>query len=1124
MTYAQQLASNPDSSVYVSASAGSGKTKVLTDRVLRILLSGTPPGKIMCLTFTNAAAAEMANRINKSLMQWVVASDEELYKSVADLTSSQPSPKILELARRLFVEVLDTPDGLKIQTIHSFCQNLMRRFPLEAGIPPHFQVVDPRTSLELLKEARMRLLAGNDEYDENVKNAINNIAWRLHEGSFTDLLKEITNEREKIEYLLSKHLPDQIIANIYKTLGVVQGETESGLIKAAYRDGELRDNLKNASRILLEGSKTDVERGQIIADFMAHEAPDEDAFNNYKEAFLTDKDEPRKRLITDVLGRDNPHIAEILLRQQQHVITLDDRLKSIRVANLSRDLFYISKAILTLYKKLKQAKAYLDYNDLIISSNKLLHMQDIAPWILYKLDGGIDHLLVDEAQDTSPAQWQVIEALCEEFFTGEGAATKNRTVFIVGDEKQSIFSFQGADPQVFHKMQEVFADRAANAQKGWESISLDMSFRSTDPVLQAVDAVFASPQIKSAITFKLEEIKHVAYRNQYAGRVELWDLVEKAEKTESPRWTMPISRVEPDNAKKQLAEEIATAIKDWLDNGRKLESQGRKIEPGDIMILVQKRDALVDYLVRGLKKRGVPVAGVDRMVLTDHIVIQDLIALGNFLLLPQDNLNLAALLKSPLIGLSEEQLFDLAHGREGVSLWDRIRNQESGIKNQESRFQIPDSCTYLSELLSKTDFLSPFALYSYVLEAKSGRKQFTARLGMEVNDPINEFLSLAMDYESSHPPSLQGFLHWLTLGDAEVKRDLDQGNNEVRIMTVHGSKGLQAPIVFIPDTTSLPNNKTNNIFWTTDGEPVMLWSGRSSGMNTLCRNLRDAEKNITKQEYLRLLYVAMTRAEDELYITGYKSGKGVSEECWYNVIKSGIEKIAAKEGDKLVVTSNQLINISNDNISAGASPKQTSLPEFVTTPLPPEPSPSIPLSPSQMGEDTYAVQSPLKSKSVLRGKLIHKLLEYLPDIADSEREILAKKFLDKYNKELSDIEQSEILSSVSNILKNKDIVYVFGAGSKAEVPISGVLGKYVLSGRIDRLLVTETEVLVIDYKTSRTPPKNGIIPQNYLKQMASYKIALQQIYPDKTIRCAVIWTEVPEVVMLQNDILQEFVF
>ena len=1102
MTQAQKIASNPDHSVYVGASAGSGKTKVLTDRVLRILLDGTPPGKIMCLTFTNAAAAEMANRINKNLMKWVAVPDNQLAKEIYELTAKQPDKKTLLRARKLFVEVLETPDGLKIQTIHSFCQNLMRRFPLEAEIAPHFQVIDEQTSLELLKESRMRLLSKKDEHSDVVSQAINNIAWRVNEGGFAQILHEIINEREKIEYLLSRYTPDEIIRKTYEVLNVKSNETERSVILDNYNSYNI-EKLKTYVDILSSGSANDQKAANNIKTFVhtiENDGDVEKGFENYLRAFLTAKFEPAKKLATKKIIDNYPDCHQWMLKEQSDIIPLLDKVRSVRIAQLTRDLFHISESILALYKTAKSSKAFLDYNDLIIASNNLLNKKGIAPWILYKLDGGIDHLLVDEAQDTSPQQWKVIESLCGEFFAGEGASEKNRTVFIVGDEKQSIFSFQGADPKVFNDMQSVFSERAKNANKGWQSVALDKSFRSTAAVLDCVDAIFSNENIKPSVSFMPEYIPHVAHRDKHAGLVELWPLVEKEEKQVIEPWSLPVERVDPVNTKRKLATQMARTIKGWIDSKRKIEASGKPVSPGDIMILVRRRDAFVEYLVSELKANDIAVAGVDRMVLTEHIAIMDLVAIGNFLLLPQDDLTLATVLKTPLIGMSEDELFELSYKRGKKSLWDSLRDKKGKVYE--------DAYSYLMGLLNRTDFISPFEIYSYILEAGQGRKKLASRLGEEVNDPIDEFLSLALTYERTHPPALQGFLNWLSMGKTEIKRDLEQGNDEVRIMTVHGSKGLQAPIVFLPDTTSLPNNKSGNIFWgESDNMPVMLWTGLSENINEYCNSLKSADKKKAKDEYLRLLYVALTRAEDELYIAGYQDGKKISDDCWYNVVKEGMQDVAIEEDGKLILRSKQLIEVCNDNEYVKLQGEEVSLPDFVYDDVPEEPTPSVPLTPSVIGGDVPVIDSPVAKGAMLRGKLIHKLLQYLPEINLNNRKSKAKEFLNKYKNDISGNVIEEILEAVFSVLNNDSVKHIFGEGSKAEVPIVGVVGEFVISGRIDRILVTEDEVLVVDYKTNNNVPKRkDDINEKYIKQMNAYKGALREIYPERKIKCVLIWT------------------
>ena len=1112
MTAAQKTASNPLSSVWVSASAGTGKTKVLTDRVLRLLLEGVNPSKILCLTFTNAAAAtEMSNRINEKLGQWVIMSDEELYEHIESLTSAKPSDEILQLARKLFLSVLDTPDGLKIQTIHSFCQSLMRRFPFEANIAPHFKVIEEYTSVELIKEARIRLLIEEDKQNEPTRKAIQDIAWQIHESSFTQLLKEVMDNRSKIELLFSRYDLLKIMDLTYNALGISKNDNKKSILASLYGEKddykEYKNNLKEAAKILLKSGKKDIARGELILKWLNSEI----SFDEYKKAFLTAKDEPQKSLAGKAIQEKHPSYVDLLYREQQNIIKINDKIKSVKIANLTKNLLHISESILSLYRKFKDARAYLDYSDLIIASDQLLHQSDISPWILYKLDGGIDHILLDEAQDTSPGQWRIVQAICEEIFSSNETSDRNRTVFVVGDEKQSIFSFQGADPLTFNYMHNLFASKIKNVGRNWESVSLDKSFRSTKPVLQLVDDIFSKEDLKQAITFATDPINHIAHRDKHAGKVQLWPLIEVEKSDDIQPWQLPLKMIKPNDPAKILAQKIAQTIKPWINDGRILKSKNRPVKPQDIIILVKTRGKIVDYLVSALKENNVPVAGVDRMVLTKHIAIEDLIKLGEFLLLPQDDLSLAIILKSPLIGISEDDLFELSYNRGKKSLWESLKSNE----------RFGDITTYLTNLLNKTDILSPFELYSHIIEALEGRKKIISRLGTEVNDPIDEFLSLALDYQKTHTPSLQGFLHWLASGDTEVKRDFDQANNEVRIMTVHGSKGLQAPIIFMPDTTSTSQNKSQ-LLWSDDQIPLMLWPGRSENINEFCQNIKNRVRNNEKNEYLRLLYVALTRAEDELYVAGYKKKNvsNVSDDCWYSIIKNSMESIANKiNGDILQIESSQDDVIDKDiiqtNTAEAFSKKDIKLPDFVFSDAPIEPEPVLPLTPSKLQEDKSIVSSPLSEKNILRGKIIHKLLEYLPEIEANLRTKAAEEFIGKYDKTIDKKEQKDILHSVFNVLNNEQILPIFSKNSKAEVPITGIVNNRVVSGRIDRLVIEDDYIMIVDYKTNRKPPsKKEDIDQSYIKQLDAYKAVLNDIYPNHKINCAIIWTEKPEIMFL----------
>ncbi|MEO5338808.1 MAG: UvrD-helicase domain-containing protein, partial [Magnetospirillum sp. WYHS-4] len=654
----------------------------------------------------------------------------------------------------------------------------------------------------------------------------------------------------------------------------------------AYDDAGLR----RASAALARGGKGDVERALRLQTWL--EAPPDlrpDLFGGHIQVFLTDKGEPRARLATKAVAEIDPQVPDLLQAEQARVHAVAERLKAIAVAEATAALIDLGAAILGAYREAKERRAILDYDDLILAARDLLGRDAGVTWVLFKLDGGLDHILVDEAQDTSPEQWEIVAALAGDFFAGETARPAHRTLFVVGDEKQSIYSFQGAHPEGFALWRDHFAARAKAAQERLVDVEMPESFRSTDAVLGTVDAVFSDAAARDGLLSGDKPIRHLWYRKGQAGLVELWPALVPEEVPEDDPWDAPLDQVSQDSPAARLADRIADTVKGWLDGGEMLLSKNRPVVPGDVMVLVRTRSPFVDRLVRGLKERGIPVAGTDRMVLTEQLAVMDLMALGRFVLLPQDDLNLAVVLKGPLIGLDEESLFDLAHFRKG-SLWEELKAR---------RADFPQAHGLLVDLLAQADATPPFEFFAHVLGRDGGRRRILARLGPDANDPIDEFLALALAFERDRVPSLQGFLHWLEAGRAEIKRDLEHGQGQVRVMTVHGAKGLQAPIVFLPDTCSLPaRQREARLLWHLDGpEPALLWPVRGDNETALCKNLREAARRRGDQEYRRLLYVATTRAEDRLYVCGHEGKRGRAEGCWYDLVAAVVARPENKAGE-----------------------------------------------------------------------------------------------------------------------------------------------------------------------------------------------------------------------------------
>ena len=1126
---AQMRASDPGASVWVSANAGSGKTHALTTRVARLLLAGSEPGRILCLTFTKAAAAEMSSRLYKRLGDWAMLSDEALASELTKLEGRLPSKEKLDLARRLFARAIETPGGLKIQTIHAFCERLLGRFPLEAGVPPNFEILDDRGADELMDDVRDGVLRrAGAAPDTPLGRALALVVERVDELVFGKLLKEITQRRDIFEKLLKQFGGlDGAIRAIRLALQVGDDETVDSLSAEIVSLPE--KEMLAAANLLATGSKTDMERAAALHAFLADPDSRLDHLDDYKLIFLTREDAPRKSLITKKPAESNPALAEALVREQERIIALVARLRAVGVAQATEAIFHLADAILADFERGKRFRALLDYDDLIARARKLLVESSMAAWVLYKLDGGIDHILVDEAQDTSPEQWDVISALAEEFVSGSSSRDVTRTIFAVGDEKQSIFSFQGADPARFDAMRRHFERRVKQAEMSWSAIPLVRSFRSVPEVLAAVDKVFAMAAASAGLSVSGVVDTHVAHRELDAGLVEIWDLEAPDEQDEQNVWDAPLDYLTETAPAAKLAARIAKTIRHWLDTREPLVARGRPIRPGDILILVRRRNAFVSEMVRHLKEAGIPVAGADRMVLTEQIAVMDLMAAGAFALLPEDDLNLATLLKSPLVGLTEDELFDLAWNRKG-KLWDALGAHEG----EPTRFG--EAHAVLAHIRSRADFAPPYEFYAELLGAGEGRRKLLARLGPDANDPIDEFLALALDFERRHAPTLQGFLHWIERGGAEIKRDMEQGRDEVRVMTVHGAKGLEAEIVFMPDTCALPNARHDPALLALPTEPqLLLWPVRKKDEDELSALAREAHRKAQAEEYRRLLYVAMTRARDRLYVCGYRGEAEPSPECWYNLIiaalKPEAQEIELADGHTVWRIKGEQQR-EPEVATHVATAEVSALKDWMREKAPSEPTPSRPLAPSRLPPENLSeppALSPLAgdtSARYQRGRLIHRLLQTLPGIAASERGEAARRFLANPAHAIDAEAQEEIASAVFTVLDEPAFADIFGPAGRAEVAVVGRIefaGKPTLiSGQIDRLCVSDARVTVIDYKTNR-PSAHDVaeVSPAYIAQMAAYRAVLAQVYPGREIVCALLWTDGPRLMPLPAAVLDE---
>jgi ATP-dependent helicase/nuclease subunit A len=811
---------------------------------------------------------------------------------------------------------------------------------------------------------------------------------------------------------------------------------------------------------------------------------------------------------------------------------------ALTVAEATLALARLGGDTLARYRAAKARLAVLDFDDLIAKAASLLRSSATVEWVLFKLDGGLDHILVDEAQDTSPVQWQVVRSLAAEFFAGDGARHEARTLFAVGDEKQSIYGFQGAAPTMFAEAGAAFAAAARAAGRSWRQIPLTLSFRTVEPLLGAIDQIFATPTRTPGVGGADRPVAHVAHRHGHAGLLEIWPLEKTAPAEATPAWA-PLDEASPTHPVSRLAARIADTIKRWLESGERLASEDRPVRAGDILILVRKRMPFAPAMVSALKARRIAVAGADRLILTEQIAVQDLMALGEVSLLAEDDLALAALLKSPLFDLSDEHLLSLAPGRPG-SLWQALidRGQQDAVWRS-----LADR---LLRWQDEARHLAPFDFYSAVLDRDGMRARLLARLGSEAADPLDEFLNQALAYEAAGPPSLQGFLAAMSQARPEIKRDMEQGRDEVRVMTVHGAKGLEAPIVFLPDTCSTRSGRwPGSLLAVADADaetgrlPSFLWPVRGTSALAAVEAARQAERQADKNELDRLLYVALTRARDRLYVAGFEGTREAPADCWYHLIRQGLEGrlVETPVGTQRSVwrlESAQTVAPEAMAATLSSSAGGVEAPAWMARPAPAEAAASVPLRPSQLAPlevgaagrtaprpppaRAPAVLSPqalLQEGRFLRGTLTHALLEHLPAVNRDGWPAAAAALLANRAPELEAKIRAQIIAETLAVLAHPELSALFGPDSRAEVPIVATLPRpdgagppLRLTGKIDRLVHTGRAVLIVDYKTNRPPPRRvAEVAETYLLQLAAYRLGVAAIFPGLEIRAALLWTD-----------------
>ncbi|MFT6071580.1 MAG: ATP-dependent helicase/nuclease subunit A [Alphaproteobacteria bacterium] len=1155
----QNSASDPKHSVWVSANAGAGKTHILVERIIRLLLPPyeCAPHKILCMTYTKAAATEMTERLFQRLGSWVSKSDADLSSEMTQMMGYAPSATDMITARRLFAKALETSGGLKIQTIHGFCEHILRRFPLEAGFSKDFTLL---SDIELRKFYMDGLEHLSLYALQNPTSPLNEAfsALALH-YSFQSLVDLLINSRKIYAIMKHQNKPfwDSKRLAHYLNLPI---PCDLELLYGGFFN--LIDDLKISALIsaLEDGSKTDKVRADAlrymqIKDFNNFDLWQDFFMNAKKDAMLS-----RSRFITKKIQDHYPDHADYVYALYDKFSEVLTHHNGLAIYNMTHNISLILIEVHQYVDKLKQEQSACDFDDIIIRCRDLITNPEVSEWILWKFDGGIDHIFVDEAQDTSPEQWDIVRALSQAFFKADKPQKNHCTIFAVGDEKQSIYGFQGAAPEKMSQNAQFFADAAHQSQAQWQMESLRGSFRSSPAIMQLVDSVFQNEAASGVLFGDNDKVEHYAVANKGPGYVQIMPPVIPPDHDTQNAWESPLDAPSETTAAAINAQNIALKIQELLQSPQLLPSTGRPAEPKDIMILLQSRDATMRHLMRSFKRLDIPVSGLDRINLLTEVAILDLLAVIDFVLYPDDDLTLAQILRSPLCHISEDDLFYLAHNREG-KLW-----QSLGVHHGESA-HFTTAYEFLKGVIKCAEHASPYDFLNYILENTQGRKKFIARLGADCIDALDEILNKALDFVNNHTPSLQKFVHLIRNSDGSEKREMDSNSNQIQMMTIHGSKGLESPIIFLPNCCDMPRTNADlykRFVITPDFIPMVLKEG---GAHQAAQDQKEFLKKKDEDENRRLLYVALTRAKDWLFISGklrktrasenrtYK----IPENSWYDYIVKGLlsldnAQIIEHEDTPFSTyiyqdtqTANNVVSFKPKPISPQIDTENepetkpetdlVSLPDWINK-LPfnhvhnPEKifvSPSIAMAQAmtdttnnERNNASGAGQTDYNPLAKQRGIIIHRLLELLTQINPEQHQQAADNFFK--NQQLSPQDKAAYRQEVFNIIHHPDYSQLLSLDGLSEIPIVGHLknmDNLAISGKIDRMVITPTQVLIADYKTDRNLSTIGDVSPPYILQMALYKEALKQIYPDKSIECFIIATAKPKIITIDNALLQE---
>lgn len=1080
----QTHALNPAVSAWVSAHAGTGKTWLLTHRVARMLLEDETlsPRSILALTFTKAAALEMEERLTALLLEWNLAPPPVLHQSLTVLLGTAPQPHHLHTARGLVKRVLAEPVGFS--TIHAFAQHILQQFPLEAGVDTTFTVLEESEKQQLVAAAIRRVMSRTPApADEDALSLLYSLT--AGETSLPQLLHTVVNKRHALARVLHPFggwggITDYC-TYLAKKLNMppeIKVPADVLSFKRTHYNSPREQNLKTAAQALLQGGKKAAALGGGVLAFLNSTRSDY-AFENYLTTLLKDDGAPRA-LPTDKKTEAalSTQLTDILAAEQTRILALLGVMRSADIFFATEALLRIAKQVVAEYETQKTKHGALDFDDLTAHTHRILTRADMAEWVRFRLDSRITHLLIDEAQDTDETQLDLLTTLMGEMASGTGQHAQQRSLFVVGDIKQSIYRFRGATTKGFFNFRTFLENHVGTEGEKWHDVRLETSRRSTTPILALVDSVFADPTLKAALGVGNEPLTHHVHRGQHGGRVKVFPLIVGDEKEEALPWQLPEGFSTNDKAFYKTAKAVANLIGVLTNGPEKLSSTGSIADFADIMVLVRTHEK-AGAVLSALQQAGIP-AVVENSKENKHWLVADVKALITALHLPDDDVALAHALRSPLISLSQAGLEALCLQRpQGQPLWQALRDYSQHNTHAAAALARLEKARGIVSTHSVPEGMEVLLSELQAVSCATTRAVADVRLLPTARAEIIqvvESLTQAAQAFTGHG--------WLAfVGDVEQQIKIKPAHTyAVRIMTVHAAKGLEAPVVIMPETTDATvkpdklNIEDDLIFYKTPNAWVKPeWESA----------FEEREKHRQWCDELRLLYVALTRARDQLYILGAARGRDnqAAEKSWYSLITQALEAHPPEGLKKIAEGGYEFYTLHTAGEVPATPVTETQqddfeLPNWLATPTPL----LAHAAPAAFHERVHA-------QAVAFGTAVHAALEKMPAPRPDIEKIL--------HKNLPANQAKQALAQVQAVVEK--FPAFFSVHARAEVPIATPSGEK----RIDRLVIENNAITIIDFKTDSPPP--ALLPAAYRAQLNDYRTAIAALFPTHTISCGIVW-------------------